>query len=419
MLSSTITSNVNFTDFPAFTSTFSHIIEFFSALYPLTFVSFILVPSGIASVTVTFPSAFPLFVSVIVYVNVSPTFADFLSTDFAPVMFATFVSVGFVGVLSSITAVFVTDVFLSLLIVTLNETSAVFPAFTSTSFHVIIPFDSTPLFVIESATSVVPVGTSSVTVTFPSPSPLFVNVIVYVNSSPTFASVLSADFLPVIFATFVSTSSVGVFPIVAVLLTDFTSTTSSPIFVVLFTTTSKLTETSPFAGTTTLFHVIVPFSLSKFPFPFILPSTKVVPSGMISFITVVPSTSVVFFAVIVYLIVSPTFASLFSRTSSLFTIVTTCAVLFAVITGVFVSGVSSPFTFAMLLIKSIESAVTTTLNDTVTVSPAFISFFHTIFPSLFSAPPSEIEANSVPSGIESIVRIPFASSFPLFVIFIT
>jgi len=101
------------------------------------------------------------------------------------------------------------------------------------------------------------------------------------------------------------------------------------------------------------------------------------------------------------------------------TIVTTCAVLFAVITGVFVSGVSSPFTFAMLLIKSIESAVTTTLNDTVTVSPAFISFFHTIFPSLFSAPPSEIEASSVPSGIESIVRIPFVSSLPLFVIFIT
>ena len=263
---------------------------------------------------------------------------------------------------------------------------------------------------------VVPSGTLSVTVTFPSPFPLFVKVIVYVNVSPTFASVLSTDFVPVIFATFVSTSSVGVFPIVAVLLTDFTT---SPAVVFSFTTTSKLTETSPFAGTTTLFHVIVPFSLSKFPFSVIVPSTKDVPSGMLSFITVVPSTSVVFFAVIVYLIVSPTFASLFSRTSSLSTILTTCAVLFAVITGVFVSGVSSPFTFAMLLIKSIESAVTTTLNDTVTVSPAFISFFHTIFPSLFSAPPSEIGASSVPSGIESIVRIPFASSLPLFVIFIT
>ena len=56
--------------------------------------------------------------------------------------------------------------------------------------------------------------------------------------------------------------------IVAVLLTDFTT---SPAVVFSFTTTSKLTETSPFAGTTTLFHVIVPFSLSKFPFSVIVP----------------------------------------------------------------------------------------------------------------------------------------------------
>ena len=298
---------------------------------------------------------------------------------------------------------------------TSNVNSTDFPAFTSTFFQVIVLVSKSYPSVV--ATFIfVPSGIASVTVTFPSPFPLFINFIVYVNVSPTFATSLLTSFSPVIFATFVSTSSVDVFPIVAVLLTDFTT---SPAVVFSFTTTSKLTETSPFAGTTTLFHVIVPFSLSKFPFPFILSSTKDVPSGMLSFITVVPSTSVVFFAVIVYLIVSPTFASLFSRTSSLSTIVTTCAVLFAVITGVFVSGVSSPFTFAMLLIKSIESAVTTTLNDTVTVFPAFISFFHTIFPSLFSAPPSEIEASSVPSGIESIVRIPFASSFPLFVIFIT
>ena len=298
---------------------------------------------------------------------------------------------------------------------TSNVNSTGFPAFTSTFFQVIVLVSKSYPSVV--ATFIfVPFGIASVTVTFPSPFPLFVRIIVYVNVSPTFATLSLTSFFPVIFATFVSTSSVGVFPIVAVLLTDFTT---SPAVVFSFTTTSKLTEASPFAGTTTLFHVIVPFSLSKFPFSVIVPSTKVVPSGMLSFITVVPSTSVVFFAVIVYLIVSPTFASLFSRTSSLSTIVTTCAVLFAVITGVFVSGVFSPFTFAMLLIKSIESVVTTTLNDTVTVSPAFILFFHTIFPSLFSAPPSETEVSSVPSGIESIVRIPFESSLPLFVIFIT
>jgi len=60
------------------------------------------------------------------------------------------------------------------------------------------------LAVIESATNVVPVGISSVTVTVPVAFPLFVNVIVYVNVSPTFASVLSTVFVPVMFATFVS-----------------------------------------------------------------------------------------------------------------------------------------------------------------------------------------------------------------------
>ena len=139
----TTTSNVNSTDFPAFTSTSDHIIVFVALLlYPVVFSSFILVPVGISSVTVTFPSAFPLFVNVIVYVNVSPTFAVDLSTDFAPVIFAILVSTSSVGLFPSITALFVTDVFVSLLIVTLNETSAVFPASTFTSVHVIVLFSS-------------------------------------------------------------------------------------------------------------------------------------------------------------------------------------------------------------------------------------------------------------------------------------
>ena len=138
----TTTSNVNSTDFPAFTSTSDHVIVFVALLYPVVFSSFILVPVGISSVTVTVPSAFPLFVNVIVYVNVSPTFASVLSTVFVPVMFATFVSTSSVGLFPSITALFVTDVFVSLLIVTLNETSAVFPASTFTSVHVIVLFSS-------------------------------------------------------------------------------------------------------------------------------------------------------------------------------------------------------------------------------------------------------------------------------------
>ena len=142
MLSSTTTSNANFADFPAFTSTFFQVIVLVSKSYPSVVATFIFVPSGIGSVTVTFPSAFPLFVNVIVYFNVSPTFAVDLSTDFAPVIFAIFVSTSSVGLFPSITALFVTDVFVSLLIVTLNETSAVFPASTFTSVHVIVLFSS-------------------------------------------------------------------------------------------------------------------------------------------------------------------------------------------------------------------------------------------------------------------------------------
>ena len=139
------------------------------------------------------------------------------------------------------------------MIVTLNETSAVSPAFTSTSVHVIVPFDSTPLFVIESATNVVPSGTPSVTVTFPSAFPLFVNVIVYVNVSPTFAVDLSTDFAPVIFATFVSTSSVGLFPsITALFVTD--------VFVSLLIVTLNETSAVFPASNFTSVHVIVLFS---------------------------------------------------------------------------------------------------------------------------------------------------------------
>ena len=107
------TSSVNVAVPPfAFTSTFDHVIVFVSASYPSTVASAILVPAGISSVTVTFPSAFPLFVNVIVYVSVSPTFAVVLSTLFVPVIFATFVSVSGVSV-SPTTAIFVTLVFVS------------------------------------------------------------------------------------------------------------------------------------------------------------------------------------------------------------------------------------------------------------------------------------------------------------------
>ena len=217
------------------------------------FSSFILVPVGISSVTVTFPSPFPLFVNFIVYVNVSPTFAVGLSTDFAPVIFATFVS-GFSGIsLLSIFATFFTVSVVSSLTTTSNVNVAVPPfAFTSTFDHVIV-FVSLLYPVVFSSFILVPVGISSVTVTVPSAFPLFVNVIIYVNVSPTFASVLSTVFVPVMFATFVSTSSVGLFPsITALFVTD--------VFVSLLIV--ALNETSAVfpASTFTSVHVIVLFS---------------------------------------------------------------------------------------------------------------------------------------------------------------
>jgi len=96
---------------------------------------------------------FPLFVAVKVYVILSNSCNGFSSVTGVPsacfpvlvftvVILATFVSTSSVGVFPSIIALFVTDFVVSLLIVTLNETSAVFPAFTSTSVHVIVLFSS-------------------------------------------------------------------------------------------------------------------------------------------------------------------------------------------------------------------------------------------------------------------------------------
>ena len=258
VLFSITTSSVNVAVPPfAFTSTSVHVIVFVALSYPVVFSFFILVPAGITSVTVTFPSAFPLFVNVIVYVSVSPTFAVVLSTLFVPVIFATVVSVGLVGLFPSTIAVFLTDVIVSLLIVTLNEISVGSSVVTTTSSHVIVPFAATPSPVIESATNVVPAGISSVTVTFPSAFPLFFNVIVYVSVSPTFAVVLSTLFVPVIFATFVSVSGVSVSPTIATFVTL--------VFVSWFTFTSKLTVISFPAGTVTFSHVIVPSSATTAP----------------------------------------------------------------------------------------------------------------------------------------------------------
>ena len=316
------------------------------------FSSFILVPVGISSVTVTFPSPFPLFVNVIVYVNVSPTFAVGLSTDFAPVIFATFVS-GFSGIsLLSIFATFFTVSVVSSLTTTSNVNVAVPPfAFTSTFDHVIV-FVSLLYPVVFSSFILVPVGISSVTVTFPSPFPLFVNVIVYVNVSPTFAVGLSTDFAPVIFATFVSGFS-GI-SLLSIFATFFTVSVVSSL-----TTTSNVNvAVPPFAFTSTFDHVIVFVSLL---YPVMFSSFILVPVGISSVTVTVPSAFPLFVNVIIYVNVSPTFASVLSTVFvpvMFATFVSTSSVgLFPSITALFVTDV-----FVSLLIVA--------LNETSAVFPA-------------------------------------------------
>ena len=392
MLSSTTTSNANFADFPAFTSTFDHVIVFVSLLYPVVFSSFILVPVGISSVTVTVPSAFPLFVRVIVYINVSPTFAFDLSTDFTPVIFATLVS-GFSGIsLLSIFATFFTVSVVLSLTTTSNVNVAVSPfAFTSTFDHVIV-FISLLYPVVFSSFILVPVGISSVTVTVPSAFPLFVRVIVYINVSPTFAFDLSTDFTPVIFATLVSGFS-GI-SLLSIFATFFTVSVVSSL-----TTTSNVNvAVPPFAFTSTFDHVIVFVALL---YPVVFSSFILVPVGISSVTVTVPSAFPLFVNVIVYVNVSPTFASALS-TSFL-------PVIFII--PVSVSFVVFPLIIAEFFIVPF-SALTLTVNSTFSVSPGStvtlqVNFF------VFSSSLLSLFSNTVPSGTLSYI-IAFATLSPLF-----
>ena len=261
------------------------------------------------------------------------------------------------------------------------------PDFNSSSEYSLFPSFIFP-------TNVVPVGISSLIVTFPSPSPLFVAVSVYVIVSFSFKGVADASlvFLVVILATFVSTLGVSVSATFAAFFIAFV--------VSLLTVTTKDTSTFFPASIVIFSHVIV-FS-TKFP-GFVISVGFSVPSGTTSEIVVTASTSEVFSAVIIYLTFWPTF-TVSSFFNSLFSS-TKIAFLDDVNTGVLVLSVSLPFTFAVFSINSIESEVTFTLKETLTSSPALTSFSQTIlwisFPSLsfmLSIVPSSFSTNSVPAG---------------------
>ena len=185
---------------------------------------------------------------------------------------------------------------------------------------------STCTFILPSS-YVVPSGISSLTVTFPGAVPSFVNVIVYVISCP-FTTVLpfaGVDvFSPVICSFFTSVctsfvSSPSTFALF-VIVPSYTLSANS------FTVTSNVTATVPacsslvLSGTSTS----IPFCKSVCVYSvsssstFMLPSTKLVPTGIESFTLTVFPKSPVFVIVIVYVIVS----SSFTYPSAVFSIVT-------------------------------------------------------------------------------------------------
>ena len=174
----------------------------------------------------------------------------------------------------------------------------------------------------------------------------------------------------------------------------------------LFTVTLKVNVFVSPASNSTSFHVIVLSAMSASPVT--LPSTKVVPSGTSSFTDVIALTLLLFVTVIVYVISEP---SVTISSSDV-------AILSASITGFSVSGVSLPSTTAAFLISPL-SAVTTTVNDTVTLLFFGTSTFHVILP--FSIVPSfEIgvsSSNTVPSGTISVTVTFLASASEL--VFVT
>ena len=139
-----------------------------------------------------------------------------------------------------------------------------------------------------------------------------------------------------------------------------------------------------------------------------LPSTNVVPSGILSFTVATPSTSPVFLISIVYVNVSPFSTSCLSTFFS------------NVITGTFVSFVSSPFTVALFAMSPVTPVFIVTLKLKLAVPPFFATsisipvdksaaVFSVASPFILILP----STNVVPSGISSFTTA-IPSNFPEF-----
>ena len=221
--------------------------------------------------------------------------------------------VWFVCVPSTVATFSIVSLLFKSFTVTLNSTVLVCPAFNVTlipldKFVDVYDVDEPPTLILP-YTNDVPVGMLSFTITVAGAVPLLLSsVIVYVIIS-SFSTILPELGLAVLLnVTF------GLLTIVCTWLVDVPSTV--PVFVILFvysycskssTVTSKLNVDDPFAGTFTVipfdklvcvYHLVILFT-------FILPVTKVVPLGIVSFIITFFDVSPSFSTVIVYVSFCP------------------------------------------------------------------------------------------------------------------
>ena len=250
------------------------------------------VPVGIASFIVAVPATSPVFVTVIVYVNTSSFSAVSALTVFVASITGFFV----VGVSSSFTfAVFMIEPSVPSFTVTLKlivsvpplaSTDTAIPAFKSFSASVV----ATPLTLILPVTNVVPAGIVSFTTASPATLPLFVTVIVYSISSPTTTADLFEVFSLSIIGLYTVTSDgfVGVSPTKAMFSITLLSPSNS------FIVTSNVSSFVSPGFISTLFQIIVLFSILIFSAPKALPSTSVVPSGTTSLTVVLAISSPLF-----------------------------------------------------------------------------------------------------------------------------
>ena len=326
--------------------------------------------------------------------------------------------------------------------VTLNSTVVVSPSNISTLIPLVklscvnSALLSPPTLMLP-GTNVVPVGMLSFTVTVSGAVPLLLsNVIIYVISFPAVTLVPASGSDVLLGITFgLCTSTFTSFVVFSSTTAAFTISDSYCPSVNSSTSTWKLTSASPCFGTFT----VIPSSklLAVFPvselFTLILPSTKLVPSGMLSLTTTSFPKSPALEIVIVYVIFSPstTYSKSFSVSCDLLAEIIGSNLLAEIIGSIYVCSttfVCLSFTVAVFIIlfpfSKVSLSTTFTLNSNVFVpnssTDTSIPFakFSAVNSTLVSAPILILPfTNSVPAGIVSFT-VTVSGAVPSFLKFI-